>query len=348
MIKLKTLFFLLLFSAVTFAQGNNVDKRVVYLWDVTYSMHGGRYVNASKTGTVTVAGSKEKIVGYDKKYDIYTPVLDALVKDIEARDARTQVVVIAFNDKVCQTWKRQATTDGKAYLISEIRNYKNMEQTRTSIYNALEAAKEELKGSKVSSVLKILTDGKDNMTYEQFINTLKGWCEFAEDNNIVASYYFMLTDKVADPALEDLLKDNCMITDTFDGELLDPDAQYSLSKEFILSVADNYDCNITFDFSTTGNNLEGNAVINISVEDNEYVSLDVNETVAASTTKIVVKPIWKKSQRELRELLPTGKGESVDLKVNFKVVSGKLVLLTPEAVLSLTNREIKNMSIQFK
>jgi spore coat protein CotF len=348
MIKLKTLFFLLLFSAVTFAQGNNVDKRVVYLWDVTYSMHGGRQsADASKIGTVTVAGSKEKIVGYDKKYDIYAPVLEALVQDIEARDARTEVVVIAFNDKVCKTWKHQATTDGKAYLISEIKNYKNMAQTKTSIYNALEAAKEELKGSKVSSVLKILTDGKDNMTYDKFIKTLEGWCEFAEANKIVASYYFMLTDKVADPALEDLLKDNCMITDTFDNDI-DPDAQYALSEKFMLSVADNYGCNITFDFSTTGKHLDGNAVINISVEDNEYISLDVNETVTASTTKIAVKPMWKKSQRELRDLLPTGLGESVDLKVNFKVESGKLVLSTPEAVLSLTNREIKNMSIQFK
>ena len=350
MIKLKTLFFLLLFSAVTFAQENNVDERVVYLWDVTYSMHGGRQsADASKIGTVTVAGSKEKIVGYDKKYDIYAPVLEALVQDIEARNARTVVVVIAFNDKVCKTWKHQATTDGKAYLISEIRNYKNMAQTKTSIYNALEAAKEELKGSKVSSVLKILTDGKDNMTYDKFIKTLEGWCEFAKDNNIVASYYFMLTDKVADPALEDLLQKNCMITDTFDGKNINPDAKYALSKEFILSVADNYDGNVLFDFYTKETNLlEDSAVINIAVEDNEYISFDVNETVTASTTKIAVKPIWKKSQRELRDLLPTGQGDSVDLKVNFKVVSGKLVLSTPEALLSLTNREIKNMSIQFK
>ena len=345
--RLKTLLFFFLFSLATFAQGT-VNKRVVYLWDVTYSMHGGRYANAAKTGTVTVAGSKEKIVGYDKKYDIYTPVLEALVKDIEARDARTEVVVIAFNDKVCQTWKRQATTDGKAYLIREIKNYKNMQQTNTSIYNALEAAKKELKGTKTPSVLKILTDGKDNMTYNQFIETLKGWCKFAEENNIKASYYFMLTDKVADPALVDLLKDNCMITDTFDGTGFTPNAEYSLSRKFILSVADHYDSDISFDFYTEDDPLDGSAVVNISLLENEYISLNDNVTVTAATKKITVKPVWKMSQRDLRELLPTGQGQSVDLKVNFTVNDGKLVLLTSEAVLSLTNREIKNMSIQFK
>ena len=69
MIKLKTLFFLLLFSAVTFAQGN-YTQRVIFLWDVTYSMHGG-YFGTKGDQQVIIAGQTHTITKYLKKYDIY-------------------------------------------------------------------------------------------------------------------------------------------------------------------------------------------------------------------------------------------------------------------------------------
>jgi len=135
--KLVVLFFLL--PAFVFAQ-ENIGRRVVYLWDVTYSMHGG-YMTAdkSKKGKVLVAGNNYEIVCYNEKYDIYTSIMNKLIADIDGQDERTEIVVIPFNDKVLEesVWRSMATEKGKQYLVSMIRNFCELDQTKTCIYSPL-------------------------------------------------------------------------------------------------------------------------------------------------------------------------------------------------------------------
>lgn len=73
------------------------QHRVVYLWDVTYSMHGG-FVTAgiTGTGTVKIGGKSCPISHYDKSKDIYDKILNALVADINKQRENTEIIVIPF------------------------------------------------------------------------------------------------------------------------------------------------------------------------------------------------------------------------------------------------------------
>ena len=125
MIKLKTLFFLLLFSAVTFAQ-ENYTQRIIFLWDVTYSMHGG-YCGGknAKSAQVNIAGQMYSIQRYSEKYDIYTDAMDMLVSYIGSfYGDTTELVVIPFGSKVVDgAWRAPATVDGMAFLINKIKGF---------------------------------------------------------------------------------------------------------------------------------------------------------------------------------------------------------------------------------
>ena len=125
MIKLKTLFFLLLFSVVTFAQ-ENYTQRIIFLWDVTYSMHGG-YCGGKYAPSVQVviAGQPQMIDRYAEKYDIYTEAMDMLVSYLDSyNDKNTELVVIPFGSKVIDgAWRVPATFEGKASLIDKIKNF---------------------------------------------------------------------------------------------------------------------------------------------------------------------------------------------------------------------------------
>ena len=78
------------------AQGQFKDVRQTYLWDVTLSMKG-----------------------YNGAPDIYSKVVDVMVKDIESiTDERTEIVVIPFQDtQYCEVWREFATPQGKAAII---------------------------------------------------------------------------------------------------------------------------------------------------------------------------------------------------------------------------------------
>ena len=118
MIKLKTLFFLLLFSAVTFAQ-ENYTRRVIFLWDVTYSMHGG-YFGTKGDQQVIIAGQTHTITKYLKKYDIYDAAMDMLISDISSYNGDSiELVVVPFGSRVLGEWRASATMEGKTVLRSE-------------------------------------------------------------------------------------------------------------------------------------------------------------------------------------------------------------------------------------
>ena len=343
------LFFILLLPLSMMA---NIDKRVVYLWDVTYSMHGGKQGSKFPTDSVIIAGRWEKIVEYNQKYDIYTPVLKALVKDIQNQSARTEVVVIPFNIRVCEVWKKQGTDAGKEYLVNNIQTYCNLQQTYTSIYNALEYAKQHILKSDVPNELKILTDGNEHKdTYNAFIRTLENWCDFAEKNNVIASYYFILSDDILKekPDLQNLLESSCFTPTvgsvTSGTVVLDPKPNYNIQKKLTVSTVDDYDkpLFIAFTPEKVESKLKGSATIEVTIN-SSYLSLNQEIEVDSSTDKLVVNPNWKMSQGEARDTLPL----QTQVKVEYKVKDGDLVLLTTESILTIKNRKVKKMNLEFK
>jgi hypothetical protein len=354
MIKLKTLFFLLLFSAVTFAQENNVDKRVVYLWDVTYSMHGGLHGKKypAKEGVV-IGGQPQKIVEYNKKYDIYKPVMEALIRDINSQNARTEIVVIPFNIRVCEVWKKQGTDAGKEYLVNNIQTYCNLQQTKTSIYNALEYAKQHILKSDVPNELKILTDGNEHSdTYNAFIKTLENWCDFAEKNNVKASYYFILSNDILKdkPDLENLLESSCF-TPTVGGVTggtvdLDPKSNYKVQENITISSVDDYGKTLSIAFTPekATEKLNGEAKISVKILPNSYLSLDEEIIVDANTQRVELTPKWLMPMNELRDVLPA----ETSVEVEYSVKNGNLVLIKNKTLITIKNKKIKKMNLELK
>lgn len=353
MIKLKTLFFLLLFSAVTFAQENNVDKRVVYLWDVTYSMHGGKHGDKYPTKDVVIGGQPQKIVEYNKKYDIYKPVMEALIRDINSQNARTEIVVVPFNIRVCEVWKKQGTDAGKEYLVNKIQTYCNMRQTYTSIYNALEYAKKHILKNDVPNELKILTDGNEHKdTYSAFIKTLEGWCDFADTNNVAASYYFILSDEILknQPELKNLLESSCFIPTVGGGTggtiVLGSKSNYIVQENITISSVDDYGKTLPIHFTPekATEKLNGDAKISVKTKSNSYLFLDEEINVDAKTERLELTPKWLMPMNELRGVLPM----ETSVEVEYSVKSGELVLVKSKTLITIKNKKIKKMNLELK
>lgn len=347
----KTLLFFILLLSLSVMANDKIDKRVVYLWDVTYSMHGGLHGSKFPSRNVVIAGQPEEIKQYNKKYDIYTPVLEALVKDIQSQSARTEVVVIPFNINVCGEWAYQATDANKQLLIKKIQNYSNLAQTYTSIYNALHYAQMNVLKNDVPNELKILTDGNEYKdTYNDFISALKSWCDFADKNNVVASYYFILSDDILKekPELKNLLESNCFVPTTGGGGgtvVLTVKPNYNIQEKLTISTVDDYGkpLSIAFNPEKVEDKLKGSATIEVSIN-SDCLSLSQSIEVDSSTDKLVLNPKWLMSQSEARNTLPL----QSQVKVEYKVKKGDLVLLTTESVITIKNKKVKKMNLEFK
>ena len=206
----KTLLLLILFLPLLM-MAQNITDRVVYLWDVTYSMHGGKFGQHYPPRFKYIGGKETKIVEYNEKYDIYNEVMMALVEDIKKQDENTEIVVIPFNDKGCEVWRYQATTSNKEILVNTIKAYRNVAQTHTSIYSALDYTQKNIfiPNDPVANRVKILTDGEEYRYTKQLLyDLLENYCDYAEKHNIKSSYYFLLSDVIQnrDPELVNLLK----------------------------------------------------------------------------------------------------------------------------------------------
>ena len=133
------------------------QHRVVYLWDVTYSMHGG-FVTTGKTGngTVEIGGKSCTISHYDQNKDIYDKILNALVADINKQRSNTEIVVIPFGKKVLGEWKEVASEDGKNQIIKNIKNFCNIQPDdvqKTGISCALDYSQNNRFSADVNSTL---------------------------------------------------------------------------------------------------------------------------------------------------------------------------------------------------
>ena len=158
--KFKTLLIFFLFSSLIIAQ-DNYSKRVIFLWDVTYSMHGG-YFGTNGDQQVEIAGQVHTITKYLKKYDIYDAAMDMLISYIDTYEGESvELVVIPFGSQVLGTWRTPATAEGKTALIQKIRNFCELSPNKvqsTHIAYALEHIQQKIITAECSNMLYLMTD----------------------------------------------------------------------------------------------------------------------------------------------------------------------------------------------
>ncbi len=322
-------FFLLivLFPILSIAQ-EAPQHRVVYLWDVTYSMHGGYVAGAFGEATVTVAGTSMMIKPYNKKRDIYDKIMEALIKDIKNQKVESEIIVVPFNDKVLDefVWRQMGTADGKKILENNIRSFYNKEQTKTNLCAPFNYSKKLfLPKAKYYSELKILTDGEHNFSKsDDFYKLLNTWCDFAEPNNI-KGYYFVLAEEAISEKLRSTLHDcTCIeLIDHFSGSFENPNPmnQFAIKGDQLVNLKDQY--NKPIRLSVVLNDVErpiqGTEKVRIYASSNPY--FEINETVVINgkaTVEVTPKP--KMSLVEMQKKMPVDKNTVVTL--NFEQIKG--------------------------
>ncbi len=344
------LFLLQCLPLAIFAQGN-IEKRIVYLWDVTYSMHGGR-MGGKSAQEVIVAGKPFEVVEYNPKYDIYDRIIDKLIADIESQNARTEIVVIPFNDKVLSVWRKRATTDGKQYLAEEIRNFCKKDQTYTCFYTPMKYAKDEIFIPDCPNVLKILSDGTHNKkeTKDKFYNLLNHWCDCAREKNI-QGYYFVLTDQALNNDLKGKLEASCfkiLYDNPAEPTFELPDCNIKIENSHHLRVFEDYEEDITLPLYMSNGELKDDAKIHVSIQENDYIELEQDVVITNQTSQLVLKPTFKKSRETMMQELPTATYTKLQLKFAKLNDGSNLVLENTSSTLLLVNRKMKSMQITIK
>lgn len=152
------------------------DVRQTYLWDVTLSMKG-----------------------YNGAPNIYSKVVDAMVKDIESiSNDRTEIVVIPFqNTSYCEVWKEYATEAGRKSLIAKIKSYNKGNVTNTNISAPLQYSIDNVFTEDKTDLIKLMTDGQDNVDPAKYNAILSRWCEIAKKKDVYG-YYILLTPAAKD------------------------------------------------------------------------------------------------------------------------------------------------------
>ena len=317
--KHKLLIFLVVLLPVLSIAQEAPQHRVVYLWDVTYSMHGWVY-KAPNSTTVTVAGKPMKISNYNANYDIYDEIMETLIQHINEYGDTAEIVVVPFNDMVQKNdvWTAMATREGKQFLESKIRGYYNATSTYTNIYDPFLFANTLFDGSqtpkaKHSSELYILTDGVHNVknpSASTFYKMLSTWCDFAEKHN-VKGYYFLLTDQaIKSTELREILSSCTCI-----------DAIHYYEKHFF-SIKGNQQINVKEDYgkpirlnielTDTHKRIPEPVQVRIFAEDNPYLTLDTQVVIDVNTASVEVIPVYKPLE-ELQENLPTDRNETITI-----------------------------------
>jgi TonB family protein len=219
----------LVMSAMGVMGQENYNKRVIFLWDVTYSMHGG-YFGTSGDQYVKIAGQSHLIKQYNEKYDIYDDALNVLCKYIDhtknTSDTIVELVVIPYGNDVLDVWRYPATVEGKAELTKKICDFCELSPKKvqaTNIGGALQFVKEKVNTADCANTLYLMTDGRENVDKQRFYYMLDTWCEFARERNI-RGYYFALTEHALDKNLKERLSKTCFEMKTpidLDAELED-------------------------------------------------------------------------------------------------------------------------------
>ncbi len=336
------------------------QHRVVYLWDVTYSTHGGRLGSGHKI--VTVANQPMEIVDYNSKYDIYDRLVDALIACINQQNPESEIIVVPFNEKVLAIWKAKGTKEGKDYLTKAIQTFYNKDQKNTNIYEAFEYAKTNLFTPKAKywSDLFVLTDGGHTdsdpniPSRAKFHEMLRQWCDFAEPNN-VHGYYFLLTDLVykQDPKLKEILEESSCITPLMgipEGGFTPPTNQFTIKGDQLVNLKDQFQQSIKLSvvLNDVERPIQGTEKVHVYTSSNPYFELDETITIDGKAT-IEVTPKAKMSLAELQHNMPTDKNTIIVLNFDQEKKETPVnELVNKSCELRYVNKPQKTLTISIK
>lgn len=283
-------FVILMLSIGLRAQGQFKDVRQTYLWDVTLSMKG-----------------------YNGAPDIYDQVVDVMIKDIRSiTDERTEIVVVPFQDtKYCEVWREFATPEGKEAIIKHIRNYKNEQVTNTNISAPLQYAIDEIFTTDKIDIMKLMTDGNDNVNPARLREVLEQWCEIAKQKDAYG-YYILLTDAAKNGDISVVLKGICNFEEVDASQMLDGIADIrqvnnTWKEGILINIRDEYDKpkRLRFTIYSGDGNIPAGFKVRFRTRPNDYVEID-EVAEMESDNSLEIHPRFKKSQQALIEELPTG------------------------------------------
>lgn len=325
-------------TSLSFTQGNFKDVRQTYLWDVTLSMKG-----------------------YNGVPDIYEKVVDVMVKDIESiKNDRTEIVVIPFqNTKYCEVWKEMATPDGKKAIISKIKSYNNDKKTRTCISEPLQYSIDSIFSADKIDIMKLMTDGNDNVNPNKLHDILSSWCEIAKIKDVYG-YYILLTNDAKNGDLSLELRGVCNfeevdVTDgNFDGIAQIIQETPSFAEGISINIRDEYNKPKRLEFSQyMGDTAPTGFKVRFKTKPNPYIEID---TVAEmqSDNSMTIHPRFLESQEQLIQNLPKDDPYS-DIILEYKPAedmhSGKFKftrLMDGQCNISLINKPEKTVRIYVK
>ena len=339
------------------------QHRVVYLWDVTNSMHGG-YKGGKTSKTVEVAKKPMEVRQYNHKYDIYDEVVKVLILSIRQQSPESEIIVVPFNDKVLRKhiWKAMGTSEGKAFLEKNISEFYNNEETYTNIYAAFDYAKENLffPKAKYWSDMFVLTDGGHTdqkppiPSLDNFHRMLREWCDFATPNN-VKGYYYLLTDYVykEDPELKKILEESDCITPFTgipQGGFTPPTNQFTIKGDQLINIKDQYNQPIRLNVALNNVNhpIQGVEQVRIHAAPNPYLTLD--EIVSIDGSAVVeVTPHYSSPLVELQRTMPSENNVAVTLFFEqIKNEKSTNELMNNSCELRYVNKPQKTLSITVK
>ena len=281
-------FSILLLSLNVLSQGQFKDLRQTYLWDVTLSMKG-----------------------YNGAPNIYDKVVDVMIKDIQSiSNERTEIVVIPFQDKELDVWREFATPEGKAAIIDKISKYKNENITNTNISSPLQYVINNIFSADKIDIMKLMTDGNDNVHPARLRDILDRWCDIAKQKDAYG-YYILLTNAAKNGDLSLVLKGICNFEEIDASEMLNGIAEIrqlnnSWKEGILINIRDEYNKpkRLAFNVYAGDGNIPTGFKIHFKTLPNEYVEIDEIAEMQ-SDNSVVIHPRFKKAQQTLMDELPT-------------------------------------------
>ena len=278
----------LLLSLSMCAQGQFKDVRQTYLWDVTLSMKG-----------------------FSGAPDIYDKVVDVMIKDIQSiSNERTEIVIIPFQDKVLDVWSEFATPGGKASLIKRIRAYDKKDITNTNISSPLQYTIDKVFSTDKIDIMKLMTDGNDNVNPAKLHYILEHWCDMAKQKDVYG-YYILLTNAAKDGDLSLVLKDICNFEEIDASNMLNGIADIrqlnnSWEEGILINIRDEYNKpkRLTFNVYAGDGNIPAGFKIRFKTLPNNFIEID-EVAEMQSDNSLEIHPRFLKSQQELIDELPT-------------------------------------------
>lgn len=321
-----------------YAQGQFKEVRQTYLWDVTLSMKG-----------------------YKGSPDIYGKVVDVMAEDIRSiSDERTEIVVIPFQHKELEVWREYATSEGKAAMIKRIRNYKNENVTGTNISSPLQYVIDNVFTSDKIDIMKLMTDGNDNVNPQRLKEILENWCEMAKRKDVYG-YYILLTDAARNGDLSLVLKGICNFEEIDVSKILDGIADIrqlnnTWKEGILINIRDEYNKpkRLVFHVYAGDGNIPEGFKIRFKTLPNDYVEIDEVAEMNADNT-LEIHPRFLKPQADLIAELPANYAYS-DIVLEYEPTpemaqDSKYAftrIVDKECAVLLENKPVKTVKIYVK